>query len=304
MKKKVIIGIHGLGNKPSKRVLKRWWIKSMNEGQRKIGLETELPTFDMIYWADVLHKKPASVRSNVINDPNLYLEPYRPSPLAYEVEDLSTRKKVIGFLGKQLNDLFLNENLDLNYTFITDYILKNYFNELSLYYHEVCYDKNRIECLAKDLIRNKAIRTLKKYQDHDIMLIAHSMGSIVAFDVMTFLLPKLNINTFVTMGSPLGLPVVISKIATEHKLRSSENVVIKTPESIQNHWYNFSDLYDNIAFNYLLNDDFKPNKAGIAPQDFLVFNDYMVKEIKNPHKSFGYLRTKEFAHVLADFIET
>lgn len=303
MKKKVIIGIHGLGNKPSKRVLNRWWKKSMKEGLTRIGVQHELPKFDMIYWADVLHEKPASVKSKILDDPNLYLEPYSPSPKNYLIEDISTRKKIIGFLGKQLNEVFLNENLDLNYSFITDYILNNYFKELSTYYHEVCYDKNKIECMAKDLIRMKAVKTLKKYQDHDIILVAHSMGSIIAFDVLTFLLPILKINTFVTMGSPLGLPIVISKIAAEHKINEAGKAIMRTPPGVKKNWYNFSDLYDNIAFNYLLNDDFKENNNNVSVQDFLVLNDYMIGETKNPHKSFGYLRTKEFAHVLTDFIE-
>ena len=43
------------------------------------------------------------------------------------------------------------------------------------------------------------------------MLIAHSMGSIIGFDVLTFLATDIKINTFITIGSPLGLPVIIKQ---------------------------------------------------------------------------------------------
>jgi len=55
---KVIIGIHGLGNKPPKETLERWWMNSMQEGLIKLGKPLELPKFEMVHWADVLYKNP------------------------------------------------------------------------------------------------------------------------------------------------------------------------------------------------------------------------------------------------------
>lgn len=303
MKKKVIIGMHGLGNKPAKRVLSNWWKKSMLEGLAKIGVEAELPEFDMIYWANVFNDRPSKVRRALPDDPYFFHEPYTKSPVNYVKDDISIRRNVIDFLTRQMNEVFLDEDKNLNFSYLSDYVLKHYFHELSAYYHEVCYDKNKIECMAKDLIRTKAVNTLRKYSDYDIYLVAHSMGSIIAFDVLTFLVPEVNIHTFSSIGSPLGLPIVISKIASEYRMNGTEKVLMRTPPGITRHWYNFSDLHDTIAFNYMLHDDFEANDNGIVPMDFLVVNDYTIGEIKNPHKSFGYLRTREFAHTLADFLE-
>ena len=36
--------------------------------------------------------------------------------------------------------------------------------------------------------------------------------------------------------------------------------------------------------------------------DFLVVNNYEIGGERNPHKSFGYLRTPEFSEVLNEFI--
>jgi len=155
---------------------------------------------------------------------------------------------------------------------------------------------------VKDLINKRLVQMLNKYKNDNIMLVSHSMGSIVAFEVLNFELQAFDINFFITMGSPLGLPIIISKIAAEQKQFSSEKNHMSSPPSVSGHWYNFSDILDKVAFNYELADDFSENERGIKPVDFLVVNNYEMKGKKNPHKSFGYLRTPEFAKVLNDFI--
>ena len=133
------------------------------------------------------------------------------------------------------------------------------------------------------------------------MLIAHSMGSIIAYDVLTIFKPELNINTFITMGSPLGLPNVMRKISNEQKLVLNSNQRLNTPPGVQKNWFNFSDLEDKVAMNYNLGDDYKPNTSGVAPVDMIVNNNYTINDINNPHKSYGYLRTPEFANALNEF---
>ncbi len=33
--KKIIIGIHGIGNKPPAKILRKWWLNSIYEGLKK-----------------------------------------------------------------------------------------------------------------------------------------------------------------------------------------------------------------------------------------------------------------------------
>jgi len=218
------------------------------------------------------------------------------------VEDHSTRRNIVDFLSRQLNRIFLNDDLSLNYTYITDAIVSKYFKDLDIYYSKKVTNENGHIGLVHDLIRERLVAKLKEHKNDDIMLISHSMGSIIAFDVLTFLAPEIRINTFITIGSPLGLPVVISKIASEHKQMRNTTRLMSTPPGIFNNWINFSDILDKVAFNYKLSDDFSENNLGIKPVDFLVINNYEFNEIRNPHKSFGYLRTSEFSRILNDFI--
>ena len=55
---KVIIAIHGLGNKPPYRLLQQWGKMSIQEGLQDRGLTIELPKFELVYWADLLYDKP------------------------------------------------------------------------------------------------------------------------------------------------------------------------------------------------------------------------------------------------------
>ena len=300
---KIIIGIHGLGNKPSKKTLEKWWINSITEGLERINKKGIKFKFELIYWADVLNGKPLDETIVDKEDPYYLQEKYNPAPYNFHPKPHPYRKKILGFLEKQLDKILLNKDLSPKYSFISEVIIHKYFKELEIYYTGERFDANNIKCTVKSLIRNKAAEVLEKYEDDDIMLVAHSMGSIVAYDVLTFILPELDIETFVTMGSPLGLPIIMSKIAAEQAINQQVTEKLTTPPGIKRSWFNFSDLEDKIAMNYNLGDDYNENPNGVRATDLIVNNDYEINGVRNPHKSYGYLRVPEFAKVIYDFIE-
>lgn len=300
--KKVIIGVHGLGNKPPKYLLSKWWKDSIKEGFNKNGVKNDLPEFELVYWADIRYDKPLNKWEKDTESPYYLNEHYKKAPANFVVEDQTFQKDLIDFISTQLNKIFLNEDKTLNYGFITDFILRNFFKDLEVYYTEECKDKDDAACKSRYLIRSRLIEVIKKYKDYEIMIIAHSMGSIITFDVLTFLLPEARINTLVTIGSPLGLPVVVGKIASEYKNNPTELSYMSTPPGVIYNWFNLADINDKVALNYKLNDDFNANSNGVAPVDFMVVNNFEFDNRKNPHKSFGYLRTEEMSKILDDFI--
>ncbi|HJN05585.1 MAG TPA: hypothetical protein QF480_03115 [Bacteroidales bacterium] len=300
----VIIGIHGLGNKPPKKTLEKWWKLAMIEGLQTYNYHSTLPKFELVYWADIMYEELQSVAEKDEGSPLFLKEKYVVAPGDFPIENHNTRKKIVDFLGKQLNSIFLNKDLSLNYSFIADAIVSKFFKDLEIYYTEDCPDDDDRLCKAQDLIKNRLIQVLKKYKSDRIMLISHSMGSIVAFDVLSFHALNTPVHTFITTGSPLGLPVVISKIAAEKKQKLPDENTMLTPPNVTKNWYNFSDILDRVAFNYKLTDDFMENKYRVIPIDFLVVNNYEINGKRNPHKSYGYLRTPEFSNILNDFIQT
>jgi len=158
------------------------------------------------------------------------------------------------------------------------------------------------DCPARKVIRADLLQVLRKFRHYDILLIAHSMGTIIAYDVLSEDARDVNIHTFVTMGSPLGLPVMISRFVQERREVDQNIKAVTTPPNVLRHWYNLSDLEDRVAFNYDLGDDYAPNARGITAEDEIVYNDYELDGEPNHHKVYGYLRTKEMSTILHDFL--
>ena len=131
---KIVIGIHGLGNKPSKKLLEKWWRESLREGLRTIGKNFVNPKFEMIYWADILYEKSLDEKINNKDDPYYIEERYIPSLKRPENNAHTVRKKILDFLEKGADKIFLNEDLSLNYPFIFDGYIHKHFRDLEIYY--------------------------------------------------------------------------------------------------------------------------------------------------------------------------
>ena len=300
---KIIIGIHGLGNKPPPKTLSRWWKAAIKEGLERIKKATTEFSFELVYWAHYLYAHPLKPRIKDPEDPLYVEDPYvRTKKNTVAGQPCEFRKKILDYLNEQLEKIFLNEDLTINYASISDFIIHHFFSDLEAYYQNFCVRRHKQDCRAKLVICSQLAESLKKHRRKKILLIGHSMGSIIAYDVLTRYAAKVPVDTFVTIGSPLGIPVIKSRLAADFKNGTSQPGGLKTPDNIQSNWYNLSDLKDKIAFDYTLNDDFEENAARIRPVDRIVFNNYEFGGKKNPHKSYGYLITPEMAEIIDDFL--
>ena len=138
-----------------------------------------------------------------------------------------------------------------------------------------------------------------------IMLIGHSMGSIISYDVLRDLGQRDNafdIAHFVTIGSPLGIPYVKDHVYDERG-RYDSAVPLRTPSVVSDQWVNYADRKDPVAVDAHLRDDYKANGRGIRVEDDLVINDYVTGDGESrPHKSYGYLRTPELSEHIRRFL--
>ncbi len=301
----LIIGIHGLANKPPKDQLSKWWQTSIEEGlEKNESVSNSKFDFEMIYWADQLYKNPLHQDDNFHFDALYNTEPY------VEAETGALKSKKDGFLdalaAKSID--LAGETLDslkerFGFNSFADAFLGKLLRDLDLYYQNAD---------TRSSLRNTLTQSLKANEGRKIMLIAHSMGSIIAYDAITLLgkeKPDFRVDHFVTIGSPLGLPHVKGKIIEEFVHRGSENERVRTPTVVRSNWTNFADRKDPVALDVHLSDDYGVNKGGIICDDDLVHNDYRIKKSggneadKNPHKSYGYLRTPEFSKLMKRFLE-
>ena len=165
-------------------------------------------------------------------------------------------------------------------------MLKNKLKDLYTYYHDNAI-RNDLRSMFEEAILENANAGNK------IMVVAHSMGSIIAYDVLRKLgrvNNNLSIEHFVTIGSPLGLPHVKHMII-------KENHLVRTP-SIVKKWSNLADRRDPVATDTHLSDDYQANDYDVRVVDDLVLNDWGGIH----HKSYGYLRTPEFTDLIKRFI--
>ncbi len=300
---KIIIAIHGLGNKPPKEQLKQWGIMSIKEGLLKRETTLELPKFELLYWADLFYNKPQSSDEKDDNSSYYLDEVYTKESKDYQFKSHEIRRYFVDIFKKIVYKIFLKKDYYLRYSFVSQTLLHKYFCELEVYFTGENKFNTEFNVSIKEKIRKRFSDVLEKYSNDEIMLVSHSMGTIIAFDVLSFIAQNIKVNTFITMGSPLGAPFVMSRIAS-HSRKTHGWVNLQTPESVYKNWYNFSDIRDKITMDYKLSDDFNANSKGIKCIDKVVTNTYVMNGMANPHKSYGYLRTPEFIDVLIDFVNS
>ena len=297
----IIIGIHGLKNKPPKELLEKWWKTSILDGLNNICHHDIEFQFEMVYWADLEYSKPLDPEITDPKDPLFIVHPYAPickhEPFEKEPK---LKRKILDTIEEGLDKIILHEKRIGGIEKIVDSTIRRMFKSLDAYYYGFCRVDN--EQIAQQSFRNKLIKVLQKYKHDRVMLIGHSMGSIIAYDTLTQDVPELKIDTFITVGSPLGFPLIIKKILTEQNIQINSKAKPPTPENITSTWYNFSDLDDKITLNYNIADDYCSNSLNIIPVDIIINNAYEYNGQKNPHKVYGYLQDREIAKVICGFL--
>jgi len=301
---KIIIGVHGLGNKPDANTLEKWWLESILDGLKYDHRTEHRFNFELAYWANLLHSVPLHPEITDPDDP-LYIEdPYFPGMTEDTSEKPSElRKKILHILGDQLENIILKKDLTINFSSVNDFVINHFFKDLAIYYDTFHEEHATSDLEMKQLVREQLANVLLKNRKKKIFLIAHSMGSIIAYDVLTQLTDDVEIDTLVTLGSPLGVPIIRSKIAAEHAREDDQSVVLKTPENVTRRWYNLVDIRDKIAIYYQLSDGFEANSHNVRVMDLIVTNGYQFRGEKNPHKSYGYLRTPDMAEIFDNFLQ-
>lgn len=257
--------------------------ESRDEGLRKnLNLDLSDVVIDMAYFADIKHGDPIANNANE--------EPYRPAKRgALKPYTEGFLERIRALTGDWLDAPvdWLEERTGLLSGFARE-ILSATLKDMAAYYK----DQD-----TRSQIQQRLIEKLAAYRDHEVILISHSMGTIVAYEVLRQVGSQtewlgFNLRHFITMGSPLGLTAIKGQILT------NENEKLRTPTPVTHSWVNFSDPDDIVAIDSHLRDDYKENSAGVRVDDVLVANDYP----GNEHKSYGYLRTPEFSQHLARLI--
>lgn len=116
-------------------------------------------------------------------------------------------------------------------------------------------------------------------------LVAHSQGTIVAFEVLATREGH-DVREFVTVGSPLGIQEI-----QDHLIPKP----LVVPKAVQR-WHNFADPLDPVALDKGLRDDFGDSDK---IDDVVLINPRTVDRVRfNPHSAVGYLSHQDVRRVV------
>lgn len=305
---KVIIGIHGLANKPEESILASYWKKSIAEGLKNVNAQNLEFNFEMVYWAKYLYRYPMHEDTDYKFDKLYNDEPYiAATKLSKYDEGWKDELRNLGGMTVGTGVDWFKRKFGVDR--FADTVLGEKIKDLDYYYQERSVKANDgTQKSAKKVLREELIAVLDSNNQHDIMLISHSMGTIIAYDVLRVLgntEHEARIKHFVTLGSPLGLSHVKQKIIEEReKEKRPQAAKLRTPSIVTKSWVNYADKLDPVALDSHLGDDYKENQHGVQVRDDLVSNDYTGSNIEsNHHKSYGYLRTPELSEQIKAFLE-
>lgn len=139
---------------------------------------------------------------------------------------------------------------------------------------------------------------------HKVLLIGHSMGSVIAYDSLWELdhLEGISncVDTLLTIGSPLGMNYVQKRLFG--KVDSNTPTY---PRNIRT-WINVSARGDLVALDPVLANDFgtmitRGCIENISDMGKNIYNHYRDEKGLNVHKSYGYLVNPVISRVIADW---
>jgi hypothetical protein len=158
--------------------------------------------------------------------------------------------------------------IDHYWTDTADFTIETFLKDVFLYVNKPAVTRGI----------NKIVE--EKLTSEPTIVIAHSLGTVVGYKVIMDNLTKLNLIKFVTVGSPLGLKAISSKLG-----------LLQNPGGT-NGWYNAYDKRDIVALNALDDRNF--------PTDPVIVNNHNVdNHTENRHGIIGYLNDVAVAKQVA-----
>jgi hypothetical protein len=138
--------------------------------------------------------------------------------------------------------------------------------------------------------------------NNPVLLIAHSMGSVIAYDSLWELsrssYADMRLDLLLTMGSPLGQSYM------QHRLKGGDETGAgRYPTNIR-HWRNLSAVGDLTALDPTLADDFgEMLELGLVEslEDELLLTNFRLNGQLNVHAEYGYLVNEKTARTIVEW---
>jgi len=277
-----VIYIHGIGNKPEAAILKCQWDRALFGAE--MGDRTRLaywvdreryPSPEVATCADGERLQPldpewtdiggASIKSVSEEAPLRPADQRRLDAIAAKMLAANVRPKAGDKRAKVLPFRPVR-------AIVTRLITRLFLHDV----RDFLFDADRRARMADTLRRRIAAG------GGPFIVIAHSQGSMIAYDVLRALKrEEADVRLLVTIGSPLGMDEV-------QDVLKEIGGPLRVPECVAR-WVNVAERLDPVALDPELKGEFARNGRGVQVEDVAVRNpDWQ----DNPHSSTGYLGTE------------
>ena len=317
---KKIIYIHGIGQQANAENLKREWDLALF-GKAMDGKDPSHQGTSMAYWADLMHDPASQQIENLrAKSMRIVVEQYRVNRAAFRDEAIDyeqivkdaevpvrERQEAINFLRKISAQIKLPIEDESIVSFsgmgaraiplpsfwrqaVAKQLLSWLLPEVAKYFYN---EKLREQMRSR-------LRDLIKSCHQPFVIVSHSLGTVIAFDVLSEDFKRHNCDLFVTMGSPLGIQEVQDVIV-------KGGGELKVPSGVRA-WRNYADRIDLVALDAGLTNDFQPREIQVGSvsklvtiRDSRILNErtFSIRKF-NPHSSIGYLSHSDVQQVVRD----
>lgn len=319
--KLTIVFVHGLATKPPAADLHRLWKKAFIENIRidSITLANELEAnpdiFQSAYWANSIPdhiEDTAEYVTGLNKDVNKVIRIRRRLKNQMHIKKDGWAKANVKKFGLSIVDA-LGSALT-----IKDNVIEEYMREVRFYKNDQ-FIAEQIRQPLEDIL------TTAWDKKHKVVLISHSMGTFISYDVLWKFSHRSEekytkyrnskVDYFITMGSPLGDDSLRDFMIIERWKKAPESEKAEErnrlyPLNIKQ-WHNFSAYGDVVCHDSTLDDDFfkgmkqyvKQYKASELRDYTKLYNPFENAEgKKNPHKSYGYLIQPKLSEKFREFM--
>jgi WD40 repeat protein len=274
-----ILGVHSIGNRASGPTqLRTQWSAALLDGTQAVGIQVDPSDIELavVYYADLIENltREPSAPTREVDERDTVTSP-EPTQLIMEMAEglplaSTTAKGRRAPLRQLLTWLGAQSGLG---SVLLQHFMIAFVRELSTYLNKPD---------VRQAVLDRVHAELNSHRPH--VVIAHSMGSIVAYDTL-WAYQDVPVDLLVTAGSPLGMKFVIDRL-----LPLGGNIPRRRPPNV-NRWINIAHQGDIFAIPHSLSDKF----AGVGA-------DIVTEEAStNPHKVSDYLSSPALAQVLAQY---
>lgn len=295
MQKKNIIFVPGKNPKPEPEPHKRMLWRCLIEGVRRSEpelvkeLSPHADCFKLVAWNYLYYHQTKDISHDI---PWIDALINKHGPTEQDILDTNTWQRKLATLFFSAGDMF---------PFIIPFlpkVIRQIAKETRAYFR----NSNNIASEIRELLKRELRPMLSA--NEDIILIGHSLGSVIAYDTLWELsrleqLPG-KVNLFLTLGSPLGMHYVERRL-----MGYKEKDKRRYPDNIKR-WVNMSAVGDITALDREFREDFSHMLEyglidSIEDHSEAIYNYFRNQHGLNVHRSYGYLINPAVGYIIADW---